>query len=134
MAKIVTLKNPDGETIYPVTKSEAVDGSVVTSGTGTINTTYLGGNAYWHKYGNLVLVNFVGSVDVAMPNQAHVTGITGLPKSSRGAWVSATGSDWDTPNKEFHVQIDTDGTEVYFSWPQTITSRQLVFQLIYFTD
>jgi hypothetical protein len=134
MAKIVTLKNPDGETIYPVTKSEAVDGSELTSGVATINTTYLSGSAYWHKYGKLVIANFVGSVDVAMPGQAHVTGITGLPKSSRGAWVSATGADWNTPNKEFFMQIDTNGTEIYFSWPPSATARQLVFQLIYFTD
>ena len=51
MAKIVTLKNPDGETIYPVTKASAVDGINVNYSTSEVDTgtTWIDGSHIYRK-------------------------------------------------------------------------------------
>lgn len=51
MAKIVTLKAPDGETIYPVTKASAVDGINIDYSTSEVDTgaTWIDGSHIYRK-------------------------------------------------------------------------------------
>lgn len=110
--------------------------NAVTTGVGTLNTTYLSGAAFWFKVGKLVVVTWKGAITTAMPSQASVDAITNLPKASSAYTFSQsfTGADYSAPTKEFIIQMPSGSTKAVFQWPPNNTAREVVTQIVYFTD
>lgn len=92
MAKIVTLKAPDGETIYPVTKASAVDGINVNYSTSEVDTgaTWIDGAHIYKKtinFGNLPNAT-VKNVAHGISNLNYVIKIEGTAAAPNSTWIT----------------------------------------------
>lgn len=115
MAKIVTLKESDGTTIYPVTKAAAVDGINVDYSTSEVDTgaTWIDGSHIYKKTINFgALPNATAKyVQHGISNLNYVIKIEGTAEAPNSTWITLPvvyrGAD-----AAYNVEVSTSLTDV----------------------
>lgn len=115
MAKIVTLKAPDGETIYPVTKASAVDGIIIDYSTSEVDTgaTWIDGSHIYKKtinFGNLPNAT-VKNVPHGISNLNYVIKIEGTAAAPNSTWITLP-VVYRSADAAYNVEVSTSLTDV----------------------
>lgn len=115
MAKIVTLKAPDGETIYPATKASAVDGINVDYSTNEVDTgaTWIDGAHIYKKtinFGNLPNAT-AKYVSHGISNLNYVIKIEGTAAAPNSTWITLP-VVYRSADAAYNVEVSASSTDV----------------------
>lgn len=120
--------------------SDKIDwATYLTSGTGTLNSTYFtSGSCKWYKMGKMVVAYVTSArLSQAPPSSGGVVpAISGLPRSSssfpENFFILHTNGGSNNP---LRLSIKPSSTDVYFHWTtNTVQNTDIDGQIIYFTD
>lgn len=132
--KIVTLKNPNGDTIYPVTKADAVDGINVNYSTSEVDTgaKWIDGKTIYKKTVHIPNTGTGSTVTIAhgISNYNHAI-------KFEGAIVATSGQDWPIPQKQADtgatIAVRADATNIYVNASANLTNGASGYVTLYYT-